>query len=56
MEAKIFIGSDEDLLQHKLDKFFEDNRLITVQKVVQSSSTVYHSFQTTITIFYTNNV
>lgn len=52
MQAKVFIGKGESDLQKKLDKFFEINPDITIQHILQTSSADYHTYHTTISIFY----
>ena len=61
MKAKVFVGKEENKLQARFDDFFKNNPNITIHNALQSSSSHtlsngFPSFQTTITIFYTDNV
>ena len=56
MKVKVIITPSEEILETRLNLFFEENPEIEIYKILQSSSSDFHSYQTTLTIFYKNKV
>ena len=56
MKVKVIITQFEGILETRLNLFFEENPEIEIYKILQSSSSDFHTFQTTLTIFYKDKV